>query len=341
MNLARPTLVRPWPRALALVFSAAALPFIPHLGTQLLWNVVVPALPLVLLLTPARWRNHCPLGALASLADRPTTPPRDPAGLSALALALLAIAVPLRHLGADRDGVAAAGLLAGVGALALLVSRARGSKAGWCGGGCPIAWVELLYGGRPAETGPNRRCASCAPCLRYCPDSARGADPTRGAGRLGWAFALVFPGWCWGFFQTPDLRPDAALSAAFAVRAFALPLATGALGAVLLGLPLLRFDRAGRERWRRLLPFAALALYYGARLPALLGFGAYGDDGRLVDLASAAPWLGPLLPLLSTGLLAAWWWRPGPSRAWSRRPAYAGVRSRSDGRTSQPCQSST
>lgn len=303
-----------------LPLAVAGLVLLPRLGPQLLWNVVVPALPLVLLLTPARWRNHCPLGAWASLADRRADADRAPATLGAMGIALLALAVPLRHLAADRDGLAAAALLGGIAALAWVVSRRAGSKAGWCGGGCPVAWVELLYGGRPAETGPNRRCATCAPCLRYCPDSARGVDPIRGAGRLGWAFALAFPGWCWGFFLTPDLRPGEALTVAFALRAFAVPLATGLLGAALLGLPLRWLDRAGRDRWRRLLPLAALALYYGVRLPALLGFGAFGDDGQLVDLSGRAPWLGPLLPLLSTSALAAWWWRPGPARAWSRRP---------------------
>src|SRR5690242_18741372 len=42
----------------------------PRLGLHLLWNVLIPVAPALLVLAPGVWRNVCPLGSMAMAPSR-------------------------------------------------------------------------------------------------------------------------------------------------------------------------------------------------------------------------------------------------------------------------------
>lgn len=58
---------------LGLLGAAVALAVAPALGLRVVWSAVVPALPAVFLLSPAFWRNICPLATLGT-GGAPATP---------------------------------------------------------------------------------------------------------------------------------------------------------------------------------------------------------------------------------------------------------------------------
>jgi hypothetical protein len=73
--------------------------------------------------------------------------------------------------------------------------------------------------------------------------------------------------------------------------------------------------------------FAAMsvACYYWYRVPALLGFGNYADDGQLIDLSRSMPsWIMLVLQLLVTAFLFYWLvFRELNKKSWAIRPAFA------------------
>ena len=165
----------------------------PGPTTNVLWNAIIPVLPAVFLLSPALWRNVCPLSTLATLSPlryrtRTIDAPMVRATL-VVGVILLFVLVPARRFWFNTDGGALAVAIIMVAILALASGFAFKRKAGFCNAICPVLPVERLYGQRPLVTVPNVRCTPCVGCTeRGCidlspADSARSAMGPRGASR--------------------------------------------------------------------------------------------------------------------------------------------------------------
>jgi hypothetical protein len=196
-----------------------------RLGLFLMWNVLVPVVPGILLFAPQVWRNLCPIAVVHQL---PATfgrrgRRRIPSGVQkaapALAMGLLFVIVPLRLLLFNESGAALAVFILVVLAVALMGGLFVTGKGGWCATLCPVLPVERLYGQSPMSLGPLAHCAVCTGCLRSCYDlkperslhelltpgrATRTIEAGFGLQRTPMGlFAAAFPGFVLGYFTAP------------------------------------------------------------------------------------------------------------------------------------------
>ncbi len=311
------------------MFIWGALIFKPELGLHLLWNVLIPIVPALLVLAPGVWRNLCPLGSMSlaphhfglSQGKRLSKAWRDRLYLGAFLL--LIVVVPLRKVMLDTNGPALAAILGAVGLLAIGLGFTFTWKSGWCSSLCPVYPVELLYGAQPLVSVPNAHCSSCLNCVAPCSESTAGLTPTTAIdtklGRLvGIVLTGFFPGFVWGWYNVPTYSGWEGISQLQV--AYGVPYIAGGLTlAVYLAL---------RKAWPQkenliasVFAASAIMTYYWFRLPPIFGIGA-PDAAMIVDIS---PWL----PAWSaTGLrvfeLVAFGWlmvgKTGKRRAWETPP---------------------
>lgn len=286
----------------------------PALSLDLLWNLAVPVLPAVFLLSPALWRNVCPLATLSDLpwwgGERSLSPAWS-RWAAVGGIVLLALLVPARRVFFNEHALAAFALVAGVAVLALTLGFLFDRKAGFCNAVCPVLPVERLYGQKPFLELANAHCPSCTLCTaRACLDLAgeRGALVALGAGsRRGrkWmgtpygAFAAAFPGFVVGYYMTEDVG----LSAAAAV--YGEILAWAAVSFVLVA----GVTWALRIRAAVALPTlgaVAVGLYYWFVAPLVGAAWGLGGGGvaaiRIAALGLVLVWAGRALrPVLAAG----------------------------------------
>jgi len=163
-------------RAVQIVGVAATLAVVaglvlaPNPTLTALWNVIVPLVPASLLLSPALWRNACPLATLNTAANglvgRRVLPARAVPRVGLIGIALLIVLVPARRFLFNVDGTALAVTIGLVGLLALVLGAAFDLKAGFCNAVCPVLPVERLYGQRPLLEIGNARCRPCTRCTQ-------------------------------------------------------------------------------------------------------------------------------------------------------------------------------
>jgi hypothetical protein len=253
----------------------------PPLGLHLLWNVLIPVAPALLVLAPGVWRNLCPLGSMSlaphhfGLSQRKTLTLAWRGRLYLGALILLLVVVPLRKVVLDTNGPLLAAVLAAVGLLAIGLGFAFNWKSGWCSSLCPVYPVELLYGSRPLVSVANAHCAQCSCCVTPCSEQVKGVTPrsavkTRLGRYVGIVLTGCFPGFVWGWYQVPTysgMNGFTHLSLAYGLPYLA--------GGFTLALYL-----AVRKAWPMRDPligsvFAASAIitYYWFRLPPIFGIG--------------------------------------------------------------------
>jgi len=211
----------------------------PTLGWT--WNLVVPLLPATFLISPAIWRNVCPLATLNELPDRWGVGQRLPAGAvasGAIAIALLALLIPARRLILNTNGEVFAAAIVVLALLAVGLGMVFAARSGFCNGVCPVLPVERLYGQHPLLQIRGSRCASCTFCTpRGCIDLVRGKATAQmlGRSRHTWrwlftptgVFAAAFPGLVLGYFTTADVSGGISLApfgvaAAYALTSFVL-----------------------------------------------------------------------------------------------------------------------
>lgn len=329
---------RAWLLAQLLVLGIGLTIFIallvaPPIGLDLLWNVLIPAAPLLLVLAPGLWRNVCPLSSLALLPQKLgrsrglRIPRAAQAWITFAGVLLLLALVPMRRIIFDQDALASAILLAGAATLAGGAGLLFESKSGWCAGLCPLRAVETLYGERPLLTVDNAHCSTCARCTEPCPDSTPALQPgvnlKRLPGRITHHLMVgAFPGFIWGWFHIADTPTP---GAAHALRAYALPLAAGAATWACYALLRRAIRPERRRRLVRVFALAAVGCYYWYRLPGLFGWALFEGDGTLVDLRGALPEWTPfvLQSLVLVLAAAAALSGRGAERSWQRRPAPA------------------
>jgi hypothetical protein len=287
----------------------------PEPSLFLLWKVIIPLVPAVLLISPLLWRNVCPLATLEMIAqsltgDRPPARRWAKQG-AAVGVLLLGAMVPARHVVFNTDGPVLAITIVAVAAMAIGGGMAFDAKGGFCNAVCPVLPVERLYGQSPFLEIENPRCATCSGCTPACIDLGPRTAPFRALGRARrgteWtrtvfgAFAAAFPGFVLGYFTTADGPPGTALSTYAQVAGWSGVSWVATTTAVV---------------WWRIEAWQALPI-----LGALAAGGYYAFAAPQIAAAVGLQGAGGILRAAFLSLVAMWWWRADQRRreaAWTR-----------------------
>jgi nitrite reductase (NADH) large subunit len=283
------------------------------LALDILWNVLIPLVPASLLISPAIWRNVCPLATLNTLSNgmagrRPLVAGIIPR-VGMVGIVLLVLMVPARRFVFNTDGVALALTIAAVAVLAVALGALFDLKAGFCNAICPVLPVERLYGQHPIVRIGNPRCTPCTMCTpRGCIDLNPGKSiaQTLGAARRSRAwlasgyglFAGAFPGFVVGYYTTQD----GAWTTAGSVY---LHVAVWMLGSYLATAILVWLLKASAARAMVVLAAAAAGLYYWFAADTITT--AFAIEGaatvaiRVVALALVVVWLWRAVPQTTHG----------------------------------------
>jgi hypothetical protein len=302
----------------------------PKIGLHLLWNMLIPVAPALLVVAPGVWRNVCPMATTSlmprhlGLSQRKHLSAATQGWLAVGALVLLLVIVPLRHVILDSSGVAIGLALVVVATLTVGLGMIFEWKSAWCSGLCPVYPVELLYGEEPLLSVKNAHCRTCENCVLPCKDGTPDLHPANAAqGKPALISGLIltggFPGFIWGWYQVPTYEgwqgflnlhvaygfPLAAMVASllvfFGVRTMLRPALHGTLV--------------------RSFAAAAVIVYYWFKAPVMLGFGA-DPSSALIDLHS---WLPASTPaVLRTMCIFLFGYllvlKPHAGRVWAARP---------------------
>ena len=253
--------------------AAALLAVNPDKGLALLWKVLVPSLPLIMLVMPGLWRNLCPMAALnqvprlAGFTRGIAHTPRIREYSFVVGIALFFALVSSRKWLFDTNGFASAALvLFGLGG-AFLGGLIFKGKSGWCSSICPLLPVQRLYGQAPFAMLPNAHCKPCVGCTKNCYDFnpsiaylADQYDDDRhyvGYRRL---FAGALPGFVYAFYTAPSHESLSTIYTHFGLFC-ALSLAVFQF--------LDTFLKVQRNRLTVVFGAAAIALYYWFVTPAM------------------------------------------------------------------------
>jgi len=198
-------------------------------------------------------------------------------------------------------------------------------KSGWCSGLCPVHPVEKLYGVNNRFSLPNAHCSNCFRCVTPCPDSTPGINPLSSKKTIyhritGFLMVGAFPGFIWGWFQVPDYHGYISVSEIIGV--YIMPF----IGLVLSSLLFLILKKYLQEKTLvALFSATAVSCYYWFRLPALVGFGIFPNDGMLFDLSNLIPEWSITVLVVATTLFFFWWivLRNKKQVPWAIRPIYA------------------
>jgi len=326
-----------WSLAQVLIWAAGmliwcALLLKPKLGLHLLWNVLIPVVPALLVLAPGVWRNVCPLGSTSlaphhfgiSRCKRLSLPWRGRLYLAAFVL--LIVVVPFRKVLLDTNGPVLAVILAIVGLSAFGLGLIFTQKSSWCSSLCPVYPVELLYGSQPLVSVTNAHCPHCSQCVAPCSESTAGLTPRTAINtKLGRTVGIVltgcFPGFVWGWYNVPTYNAWEGIS--HLRVAYGIPYAAGGLTLALYLL--LRKTWAKQEDLiGRIFAATAIVTYYWFRLPPLFGIGD-PNAAMVVDISDwLPPWSATVLRMFE---FVAFGWlmvvRTGERRAWEKHPPIA------------------
>jgi nitrite reductase (NADH) large subunit len=250
----------------------------PKLWLHVLWDMVIPLLPMVFLVNPLIWRNVCPLATVNDLTGRSAGRAAMPMALMRngwiLGMTLLFVLVPARRFLFNENGVALAATIVAVIALAAVGGLIFARRAGFCGSICPVLPVEKLYGQLPMVDLKGARCDACSVCTPVgCIDLAgqKTVAQTVGPQRRdsAWirtsfgAFAAMFPGFVLGYFTAEN----GSFASAPAVYLRVLICALGSYSIVAAAVTVFRLRATPTLR---VLGAVAFVTYYWFALPVLV-----------------------------------------------------------------------
>jgi hypothetical protein len=309
--------------------------FRPVIGLLIMWNMLIPAAPALLVVAPGVWRNVCPLATMSMLPrrlsfSRKIALPRQWASwLALIGVIALYLIVPLRHINLDTNAQMTAILLIGAGTIAVAMGGIFDQRSGWCTTLCPIHPVEKLYGFAPPATVKNMRCDACTACTGPCPDSTRSMTPiiTRSSRLdqwIGHGLTGSFAGFVFGWYQLPDFQGH--IDAAKIITGYLWPLGCAAASLAIYAAchQWLCRSKSSRTTLVKVFATAAVCTYYWHRIPALAGFGPYPGTGLLYDLSNVLPgWVVIFVQVTVTGFFV-WFMmlRPKTDVSWTKRPAF-------------------
>lgn len=280
----------------------------PTVALFILWNVLIPLVPVSLLLSPLIWRNVCPLATINMGLNRKAvtrTLSREAASKTGMvAVLLLVMLVPARRFLFNTDGLALAIVIVAVALLALILGAFFDAKAGFCNSICPVLPVERLYGQAPLLRTGNARCEPCSLCTsRGCIDVAprKSISHTVGEAMAGrrWLstgfgiFAAAFPGFVVGYYTTADVPLTGAVSVYLHIGLYA------AISYLVVTVAVHLFRPASRSAFMVLGAVAVGLYYWFASEVVLTAFGVGGlwvMGTRAVALLVVGLWLAEGLP---------------------------------------------
>lgn len=247
---------------------AALLILSPTFGLKLLWGLIVPVVPLIVVAMPGLWRQICPLAFFNQLPRRfgfsrgADLPQVLQNWAFAIAVLVFLVVVALRQPLFNRVGWMTAALLLGTPVLAFLGGYLFKGRSGWCGTFCPLGPIQRTYGAAPLVNVAQTYCETCVGCQKNCYDFNPKAavfddfddeDP-RYANQRRLFFALI-PGVVVGYF----------FQGAFPAYGYGLYLALFLLS-ILTSIGLYQFSVAflNLDPWQTAMGFAAgaLAIFY-------------------------------------------------------------------------------
>ncbi|MCC6148632.1 MAG: ferredoxin [Planctomycetes bacterium] len=269
----------------------------PKLGLHLLWNVLIPVAPALLVIAPGIWRNVCPMATTSlmprhlGLSRRKHLSAAAQGWMAVGALVLLLVIVPLRHVILDSSGLAIGLALVIVAALTVALGMVFEWKSAWCSGLCPVYPVELLYGEEPLLSVKNAHCKSCENCVLPCKDGTPDLHPANASqGKPALISGLIltggFPGFIWGWYQVPTYEGWQGFMNLHIAYGF--PFAAMAASLLMfLGLRAL-LQPSLQRTLTRVFAAAAVIVYYWFKAPVMLGFGA-DPASAIIDLHQVLP----------------------------------------------------
>jgi hypothetical protein len=247
--------------------------------------------------------------------------------LSLISIILLYLIVPLRHAVFNVNGMATAVLLVITTSVAVAMGFYFEWKSAWCSSLCPVHTIEKLYGSNTAFTLPNAHCQECMKCVSPCPDSTANAGALSNQKSVYHQItsALLIgglPGFIWGWFHVPDEAHGFSFSTIGQI--YLMPLAA-MVATLILYLIITGLTHAKHDRMiTALFSATAVSCYYWYRIPALVGFGKFAEDGMLIDLSKSISYEWVAAAILLTTAFFFWWIviRKPNRLSWTVRPAY-------------------
>jgi hypothetical protein len=308
--------------------------FFPKVGVILFWNILIPVAPALFVVAVGIWRNVCPLATTNllprqfGLSKRKKLTATQLGQLNLVAVFALYVIVPLRHAVFNNNGVATGLMIVAMAVIGVTLGFFYEWKSAWCSGLCPVHPVEKLYGGNVLLSIPNANCDQCMNCVIPCPDSTPNLNPKISAKTIyhkisGLLIIGGLPGFIWGWFHVPDEAQI--VSFPTFLNVYQLPL----IGLAVTMVAYLILSNIVDAKYERKLIgiFAAsgVSCYYWYRLPALIGFGKFADDGLLYSLKGVIPdWVPVILPFVTTAFFFYWLViRKRNNRSWVVRPQFA------------------
>jgi hypothetical protein len=244
------------------------------------------------------------------------------------------LVVPLRHVILDSSGLATAILLFILASLAFYLGYIYDWKSGWCSGVCPISSIEKLYGRKSVFRLANAHCKYCSNCVVPCPDSTPQIQPIlKKKKNLVNLSAMIlgggFPGYIWGWFQIPDYYNNEGWGNLISI--YSLPFISLFVSLIIFYLIKKILDEKHHELLINIFAFAAVSLYYWFRIPALVGFGKFPQDGRLIDLSQSVPELVPFYIKVTLIIIFFGWFfiKKENGKSWVVRPPFVIKKSKS------------
>ena len=282
------------------VALVAALLLQPGVGLLILWNVLIPVAPALIVVAPGLWRNICPMATFSFLprrfeiSRRKIPARRMVALLSASGMIALLLIVPLRHVVFDTDGPMTALMLLLSAGVAISMGSLFEWRSGWCNTLCRYMRSRKLYGFTPAIKVQEHALRYVQEMLdalsRFHSHDEFFRNRHDSCGKVGgplhdWRFRRIHLGLVSHSGLSRRCRLTEVISAY-----------SGPVRGHWFRLPfMLRYEPGladpGTDRALLVKVFAATAVstYYWYRIPALAGFGPNPGTGQLSDLTAVLP----------------------------------------------------
>lgn len=155
---------------------AAALFFAPQFGLRLLWTLIVPSVPALLVFAPGLWRQVCPMAFLNQSPKRlgfslsRTLPGWLESRAYTVSVLIFIFVISLRQPFFNHVGWATGALLLASLAAALAGGFVFKGRSGWCGTFCPLGPIQRVYGQAPVLVVSQSYCNPCVGCQKNCYD---------------------------------------------------------------------------------------------------------------------------------------------------------------------------
>jgi len=270
-----------------------ALLITPEIGLHAFWNVLIPIAPALVVFASGLWRNICPMASTSLLprhlgfSQKKRVSKKLSEKFHLYSILILLLVIPFRHVILDSSGLSTAILLFILASLAFYLGYRYDWKSGWCSGVCPISSVEKLYGRKSVFRLANAHCKYCINCVVPCPDSTPQTQPMRKKKKSAMILLGGFPGFIWGWFQIPDYYNNDGWGNLISI--YSLPFISMFVSLMIFYFIKKILHEKHHELLINIFTFAAVSLYYWFRIPALVGFGKFPQDGRLIDLSQSIP----------------------------------------------------